>query len=109
LIEHEYSKKRDCRKSMHLLDDDVPPNPMAEPQLIQLLAKEPDPAFAAEMVDNCRHLLGKLWDDQLRAIALGKLEGYSNEEIAAKIDCAPATVERRLRLIRDIWWEIKPP
>jgi DNA-directed RNA polymerase specialized sigma24 family protein len=47
--------------------------------------------------------LSRLPDDELRQIALGKLEGYTNEEIATQIEVAPATVERRLRLIRKHW------
>jgi DNA-binding CsgD family transcriptional regulator len=31
------------------------------------------------------------------------MEGYTTEEIAAKLDCAPRTVERKLRLIRGVW------
>jgi DNA-directed RNA polymerase specialized sigma24 family protein len=31
------------------------------------------------------------------------MEGYTNEEIAAKLDCAVPTVERRLRWIRKLW------
>ncbi len=32
-------------------------------------------------------------------------EGLTNPEIAARLVCAPATVERRLRLIRTAWAE----
>jgi DNA-directed RNA polymerase specialized sigma24 family protein len=31
------------------------------------------------------------------------VEGYCNEEIAARLGCGLRTVERRLRLIRSIW------
>ncbi len=40
---------------------------------------------------------------ELRSIALWKLEGYSNEEIAGKLGCVERTIERRLQLIRQIW------
>jgi DNA-directed RNA polymerase specialized sigma24 family protein len=39
----------------------------------------------------------------LQAIAVWKMEGHTNHEIAAKLGCAPSTVERRLQLIRQIW------
>jgi DNA-directed RNA polymerase specialized sigma24 family protein len=42
-------------------------------------------------------------DSELRNVALRKVEGYSNEEIAAQLGCGLRTVERRLRLIRGIW------
>ena len=64
---------------------------------------EPTPQFAAEMVEAVDRLFALLEDDQLRQIALCKLEGYTNEEIAGKIGRAPPTVERRLRLIRERW------
>ena len=55
------------------------------------------------MAEECRRLLDKLGDDQLRDIAVYKMEGYTNEEIAARLDCALTTVERRLRRIRKTW------
>jgi DNA-directed RNA polymerase specialized sigma24 family protein len=55
------------------------------------------------MADECRRLLDCLGDDELRAIALWKMEGYSNDEIAGKLDCTPRTVGRRLQFIRQIW------
>ncbi len=61
------------------------------------------PDFAAEAAEECRRLLDALGDDELRAVALWKLEGCTNPEIAARLGCAPATVERRLRLIRAVW------
>ena len=48
------------------------------------------------------HLL-ELLDGDMRHIALLKLEGYTNEEIAAAMGCSLPTVERRLRLIRKAW------
>jgi hypothetical protein len=37
------------------------------------------------------------------------MEGYGNEEIAAKLGCVPRTVERKLRLIRNLWAGEIPP
>jgi DNA-directed RNA polymerase specialized sigma24 family protein len=53
--------------------------------------------------DDCRTLLDALDDDQLRHIALLKLEGYTNQEIAVKLDCVERTVERKLERIRRKW------
>ena len=36
-------------------------------------------------------------------VALLKLEGYSNEEIARSLDCSSRTVERKLEVIRKRW------
>jgi DNA-directed RNA polymerase specialized sigma24 family protein len=71
--------------------------------LEQVATPEPDPAFAAELAEEYRRLLDLLGDDQLRTIAIRKMEGWTNAEIAAELGCADATIERRLRLIRDLW------
>jgi DNA-directed RNA polymerase specialized sigma24 family protein len=74
-----------------------------EPLLAQVLGREPSPAFAAQAAEECRRLLERLDDPALRTLALWKLEGYTNEEIAAKLGCVPRTIERRLRVIRSLW------
>lgn len=68
-----------------------------------IAAREPTPEFAAQMVEAVEQLLKRLDDDELRRIALMKLEGYSNDEIARAISRSLPTVERRLRVIREIW------
>jgi len=69
----------------------------------QLASSEPSPELRVIMAESLDRLLGLLGDDELRRIAIGKLEGYSNEEIAKLIGRSIPTVERRLRLIRSIW------
>jgi DNA-directed RNA polymerase specialized sigma24 family protein len=61
------------------------------------------PDFVAEMAEECCRLLDCLGEAELRSIALWKLEGYTNEEIAEKLDCVPRTVERKLARIRKVW------
>ena len=63
----------------------------------------PSPEFAAQVVDEFRALLHRLGDDSLRSVALAKLEGYSNKQIADRLGCIEQTVERKLRSIRKIW------
>lgn len=65
--------------------------------------REPTPAFAVEVAEECRRLLVVLDTDQLRQIAVWKMEGYLNAEIAAKIERAVPTVERKLAIIRSAW------
>jgi DNA-directed RNA polymerase specialized sigma24 family protein len=43
------------------------------------------------------------------AADLWKIEGYTNEEIAAKLGCVPRTVQSKLQLIRDTWTEEVAP
>src|SRR5262249_14377033 len=94
LIQYEGREKRDWRKAE--TTDEGPP-------CAGLAGREPDPAFAAELAEECRRLLGALGDDALRLLAVRKMEGHTNAEIAALLGCSLATVERRLRLIRREW------
>ena len=48
-------------------------------------------------------LLSLLRDDTLKSVALLRLEGRSNKEIAECVDLAVGTVERKLDLIRKTW------
>jgi DNA-directed RNA polymerase specialized sigma24 family protein len=68
-----------------------------------LATRELEPDLAAEMADQCRHLLDKLPNDSLRTVALWKLDGHSNEEIASKLGRSLATIGRKLADIRTIW------
>jgi DNA-directed RNA polymerase specialized sigma24 family protein len=67
--------------------------------------REPTPEFAAQVAEQCRRLLDILPGEEMRAIAVWKMEGETVPEIAARLSCAPSTIERRLRLIRQIWQE----
>jgi RNA polymerase sigma factor (sigma-70 family) len=97
-LQHERRDKRDWRRVQQGPAEDVAPSALA-----LLLSREPDPAFAAEVADTCRSLLAALADDELRAIAVMRLEGLTNDEIAGRIGKAPVTVERRLKRIRRCW------
>ena len=96
LATHEGRDKRDWHRSGA--------DPEADGALLRgLVGGEPDPAFAAELAETCRCLLERLPDDQLRQIALCKMEGYTNEEIGVRLGVSLATVERRLALVRKTW------
>jgi DNA-directed RNA polymerase specialized sigma24 family protein len=68
-----------------------------------VLGREPDPALAVKVAEECERLLAVLGDPELRQIALLRMEGHSVEDVAAKRKCAPSTVKRKLKLIRGIW------
>jgi DNA-directed RNA polymerase specialized sigma24 family protein len=76
--------------------------------LSQVIGPEPTPEFAAQVAEEFQRLLDRLDDAGLRTVAVWKMEGYTNEEIAAKLDCAPRTVERKLKLIRQLWEQERP-
>lgn len=56
------------------------------------------------MIEQCSRLLSCLPAD-CRQIALFKLDGFSNDQIAEKINVAPRTIERKLASIRRAWQE----
>ncbi len=72
--------------------------------LDNMAGAEPTPEFAAEMVEQCSQLLSCLPDD-CRQIALYKLDGFSNDQVAEKLNVAPRTIERKLASIRSAWQE----
>ena len=75
--------------------------------LADMIIQEPSPAMAAQTAEECRRLLAELGDETLRQVALWKLEGYTNEEIAPRMDDGKgrslATVELKLKMIRKRW------
>jgi DNA-directed RNA polymerase specialized sigma24 family protein len=78
-------------------------DPAGDNFMARVVGNEPTPEFAAMMTDEYRRLFGSLGDDSLRVVALLKLEGHSNEEIARSLDCGLRTVERKLEVIRKRW------
>jgi DNA-directed RNA polymerase specialized sigma24 family protein len=103
-----------ARKALHLLRDQgrhkrggarlpasQPDSPDGQ-RIEQLVGNEPTPGFAAQVAEQYEGLLGLL-DDEQRTIAIAKLEGLTNPEIAKRMNRALRTIERKLQLIRAIW------
>jgi DNA-directed RNA polymerase specialized sigma24 family protein len=76
---------------------------LPEADLDRLAGDSPDPALAAEVADQLRHLLTLLPGDDLRAVARDLLEGYTAPEIALRQGCSLSTIERRWRRVRQFW------
>ena len=70
-----------------------------------VVGREPTPEFAILVAEELNGFLRRLGDDSLRELALLKLEGYSNSEIAERLSCGLRTVERKLSRIRAICGE----
>jgi len=65
---------------------------------VDVAAAQPDRlASLAELIERL--------DEDLRRIVLLKRDGFTNEEIALRVNRSVATIERRLRLLRDEWME----
>jgi len=68
-----------------------------------MMNDEPTPALMAMLDEENSRLLDKLRDDVLRQIALLRLSGHTNEEIAEETGISLRSVERKLGLIRTAW------
>lgn len=73
------------------------------PSLAEIVGDAPTPEFAAMMAEQCRLRLEQLNDPDLETMAVAKMQGFTNAEIAQQMGCSVRTVERRLHLIRRIW------
>jgi RNA polymerase sigma factor (sigma-70 family) len=69
----------------------------------------PSPDEAVHLSEQFERRLAQLADDRLRRVALSKLSGFTNDEIARQLGCSLRSVERKLALIRRKWLEHAPP
>lgn len=64
------------------------------------------PAATSEVISQeCFELISLLKDPNLEQVALLKFEGYTNDEIAEKLNRTRRTIQRMLNLIRNLWQE----
>src|SRR6478609_3882362 len=71
--------------------------------LVQVVGTEPTPDFAAQVAEEYGRLLDLLADESLQQVAVWKMEGSGNDEIAEKLGCSRRTVARKLEAIRVLW------
>ena len=67
----------------------------------------PTPTEAALLNEALEQRFRMLNDPGLRQIAEWKLEGYTNAEIAQRLECTLRTVERKLERIRAYWSNVR--
>jgi len=65
----------------------------------------PPADLTAELTEACELLLEQLPDEQLRQIAIMRMDGFLVDEIAQRLELSKRAVERRLQLIRRTWTE----
>ena len=95
--------KRDVRREDAAAAADRSGGDLPGTILDQIDSDGPTPAEAALLNEALERRFQMLNDPDLRQIALWKLEGYTNAEIAAQLDCTLRTVERKLERIRAYW------
>lgn len=69
----------------------------------QFVHQEPTPEFLAVMEEQQQAMFLALPHDSQRSVARLRFEGYSNEEIAEQLGTSLRSVERKLKVIREIW------
>jgi RNA polymerase sigma factor (sigma-70 family) len=96
-------EKRDIDREQTVTLDPGGDSSNASWELAQMDAAGPSPAEAALLNEALEWRLESLADSELRQIALWRLEGYSNREIAEQLECTERSVERKLERIRSKW------
>ena len=71
--------------------------------LDQIVRNEPTPVMLAALNEQHQRLLGILANETLRRIATWRMQGETNEDIAAKLKLSVRSVDRKLHLIRECW------
>jgi DNA-directed RNA polymerase specialized sigma24 family protein len=69
----------------------------------QVIGDEPTPEFAAQVAEEYHRLLDLLGDGTLCQVAIWKMDGLTNDEVAERLDCSRRTVARKLETIRILW------
>jgi RNA polymerase sigma factor (sigma-70 family) len=93
---HDQRQRRGGNAIVHSLnqtDDDE--------SVIEAIGDEPSPEMVLMMQETVEEFFSHLGVGQLRELAVARLEGYSNAELAERFGCSERTIERRLHLIRE--------
>jgi DNA-directed RNA polymerase specialized sigma24 family protein len=69
-------------------------------------SREPTGDDLVILADEIRQGFLRLKDDELRELALAKIEGYTDQELATRLGISVRTVERRLQKIRQRWSDV---
>ena len=87
--------KRDASRSESLF---------SSPALLQQLeSREIHPEVLLQFNERVDELFQSLEHETLKQVAMLKVQGYTNQEIAVRLECSLSTIERKLRLIRELW------
>jgi DNA-directed RNA polymerase specialized sigma24 family protein len=79
------------------------PDPCGADGFEQFIAEEPGPEFVAMLAEEFQRRLDGLPNEVLRRVALWRMEGYSEVDIAERLGCVSRSVRRKLELIRKTW------
>src|SRR5262245_31700363 len=108
-LAHENTRRRGGGTAHGETRRSVTPPESDDSALERVVCEEPTPEFAAQVAEQCRLLLDRLGDETLQQVAVGKMEGLTNDELAERLDCSKRTVGRKLETLRIIWGGEPPP
>lgn len=90
---HDQRQRRGGEVKIHAFgDDDI---------ILEAISDDPSPELTLMMQESMEQFFSHLRVGQLQELAVAKLEGYSNAELAQRFGCSERTIERRLHLIRE--------
>lgn len=96
---NDYAKMARAKKRMSATD-----NPdVALDNISELRDTAIEPSLEIMMQEQCQKMLKNLGDPVLESVVLLKMEGYSNTEIAERLQYSRRTIQRMLLLVKDIW------
>ena len=97
--------RRETAQKRHRHPDEPGTDPAISPQIAlnELVGSSPTPDFVVAFEEQFLRLLHLIRKDQLREIAILRIEGYNVAEIAQKLAIGMRAVERKLQLIRKKW------
>lgn len=96
LVEHERAQKRNGTAHQSRRQ-------ITEAEMEAIVDGKPTPHLAVMVAEQCKTLLDRLPDQAMQKIALLRMEGFTDDEISAHLGCARRTVQRRIRLIKELW------
>jgi RNA polymerase sigma factor (sigma-70 family) len=102
VADRHFAARRDVRRERPLPLSDASRSD-APHEVFALEAVEPTPAEAAVLNEALERRLRDLPEADLRQVALMRLQGYTNREIAEALKLGERSVERNLNLIRKRW------
>ncbi len=73
--------------------------------LLSLVSDDAGHQFSIELLEELERLVCQLRDERLKTLAILKLSGHTNEEVASQLNCSVRTVIRKVALIRRDWEE----
>lgn len=98
---HATRKKRDARRNLGQNPDGEHDGPHGYLDCVS--GQDPDASTSKILAEEYESLLNVLKSDQLKLIAIYRMDGYTNEQICERLGCSLGTFALRLRVIKATW------